>query len=142
MMQRLFSHTADTGTDDPSCDNNDNNDDDEEEPYSEEEPAAANVPPVTAGQGQEQVQQGKCFFVGSECFELYVPDYKTKLEYQWTRMLSMIFGVKQDGRHKARLVAGGHMVNPVGINSRHTVDKGISVRLLDLITHRDNLPIS
>ena len=42
---------------------------------------------------------------------------------------------------KARLVAGGHMVDSMGINSRSTVVKGISVRLLDLISHRDNLPI-
>ncbi len=54
LMQGLFSHTADTGTDNPSCDND--NDNDDEELYVEEEPAAANVPPVAAGQGQEQVQ--------------------------------------------------------------------------------------
>ena len=53
----------------------------------------------------------------------------------------MIFEVKQDGRRKARLVAGGHMVDTMGVNSRSTVVKGISVRLLDLIAHRDNLPI-
>jgi hypothetical protein len=53
----------------------------------------------------------------------------------------MIFEVNQDGRRKARLVAGGHMVDPMGINSRSTVVKGISVRLLDLIAHGDNLPI-
>ena len=35
----------------------------------------------------------------------------------------MIFKVKQDGRHKARLVAGGHMVDPMGVNSRLTVVK-------------------
>jgi hypothetical protein len=62
------------------------------------------------------------------------------LDFQWTK-LTMIFEVKQDGRRKARLVAGGHLVDPKGINSRSTVVKGISVRLLDLIAHRDNLPI-
>ena len=59
MMRRLFSHTADTGTDNPSFDeddDNDDDDDDDEEPYVDEEPAAAYVPPVAAGQGQEQVQ--------------------------------------------------------------------------------------
>jgi hypothetical protein len=56
MMQRLFSHTADTGTDNPSCNNFNKNDDDDEEPYVEEEPAPTNVPPVVADQGQEQVQ--------------------------------------------------------------------------------------
>jgi hypothetical protein len=70
-----------------------------------------------------------------DCFEFHGPAYKPNSE------LSMIFEVKQDGRRKARLVAGGHMVDPMGINSRSTVVKGISVRLLDLIAHRDNLPI-
>lgn len=75
-----------------------------------------------------------------DCFEFHSPDYKPSSEYQWTK-LSMIFEVKQDGRRKARLVAGGHLVDPMGVNSRSTVVKGISVRLLDLIAHRDNLPI-
>ncbi len=74
------------------------------------------------------------------CFEFHQPDYKPSSDYQWTK-LSMIFEVKQDGRRKARLVAGGHMVDPMGVNSRSTVVKGISVRLLDLIAHRDTLPI-
>ena len=75
-----------------------------------------------------------------DCFEFHAPDYKPRSEYQWTK-LNMIFEVKQDGRRKARLVAGGHLVDPKGISSRSTVVKGISVRLLDLIAHRDNLPI-
>jgi hypothetical protein len=33
------------------------------------------------------------------------------------------------------------MVDPMGVNSRSTVVKGISVRLLDLIAHLDKLPI-
>ena len=48
MIQRLFSHTTETGTDDLSGINNNNHDD--------EELVAANVPQVAAGQGQEQVQ--------------------------------------------------------------------------------------
>lgn len=51
----------------------------------------------------------------------------------------MIFEVKQDGRRKARLVAGGHLVELVGMSAKSTVVKGISLRLLDLIAHRDNL---
>ena len=53
----------------------------------------------------------------------------------------MIFKVKQDGSQKARLVVGGHMVDPMGINPRSTVVKGISVHLLDLIAHRDNVGV-
>ena len=55
--------------------------------------------------------------------------------------LTMIYEVKQDGRRKARLVAGGHLVDPWGVNTRSTVVKGVSVRLLDLIAHRDKLKI-
>ena len=51
----------------------------------------------------------------------------------------MIFEVKHDGRHKARLVAGGHMVTLHNMSARSTVVKGISVRILDISAHRDNL---
>ena len=48
--------------------------------------------------------------------------------------------MKQDGRHKGRLVVDGHLVALMeSISSRSTVVKRISVRLLDLIAHRDNL---
>ena len=80
------------------------------------------------------------YLLALDCFSFHSPDYKPSSGYQWTK-LSMIFEVKQDGRRKARLVAGGHMVDPMGINSRSTVVKGISVCLLDLIAHRDNLPV-
>jgi hypothetical protein len=53
----------------------------------------------------------------------------------------MIFEVKQDGQCKARLVVGGHMVEPRGISSQSMVVKGISIQLLDLIAHRDGLKI-
>lgn len=76
-----------------------------------------------------------------QCFEFRAPtNGKPSPDYQFTK-LTMIFDVKQDGRRKARLVAGGHLIDPMGINSRSTVVKGISVRLLDLIAHRDGLSI-
>ena len=66
-----------------------------------------------------------------ECFEFFEPDYKPSSEYQFTK-LTMIFEVKQDGRRKARLVAGGHLLDPRGISSRSTAVKGVSVpRVLD-----------
>jgi hypothetical protein len=74
------------------------------------------------------------------CFDFRAPDYKPSSEYQRCK-LTMVFEVKPDGRRKARLVAGGHMIDPRGISSRSTVVKGISVRLLDLIAHRDGLEI-
>lgn len=72
------------------------------------------------------------------CFEFLSPQDKPSAEYQRTK-LTMIFEVKQDGRRKARLVAGGHLVELQGLNARSTVVKGISLRLLDIIAHRDNL---
>lgn len=74
------------------------------------------------------------------CFEFLSPDDKPSPEYQRTK-LTMIFEVKQDGRRKARLVAGGHLVELHGINAKSTVVKSISLRLLDIIAHRDNLKI-
>jgi Reverse transcriptase (RNA-dependent DNA polymerase) len=53
----------------------------------------------------------------------------------------MIFEVKQDGRRKARLVAGGHPVEPRGMSHMSTAVKGISIRLLLTIAHRDGLSV-
>ena len=47
----------------------------------------------------------------------------------------MVYDVKSDGRFKARLVAGGHKVDSSHLDKRATVVKGVSVRLLDVITH-------
>ena len=74
------------------------------------------------------------------CFDFRSPDDDPGKEFQYVK-LTMIYEVKQDGRRKARLVAGGHLVDPRGVNTRSTVVKGVSVRLLDLIAHRDKLKI-
>ena len=75
------------------------------------------------------------------CFEFHSPDCKPRSGFQMARLLAMIVEVKQDGRRKARLVAGGHMVDPMGVNTRSTIVKDTSVRLLDLISHRDGVQI-
>jgi hypothetical protein len=49
------------------------------------------------------------------CFDFCAPDFKPSSEYQFAK-LTMIFEVKQDGRRKAKLVAGGHMVKLRGIS--------------------------
>ena len=51
----------------------------------------------------------------------------------------MIFEIKHDGRRKARLIAGGHMVTIHNMSARSTVVIGISVRILDIIAYRYNL---
>ena len=74
-----------------------------------------------------------------ECFKFKEPGFEPFNGYQKT-ILRFHFEVKQDGRHKARLFTGGHLVALMdGIKSRSTVVKGISVRLLDSISHRDSL---
>ena len=75
-----------------------------------------------------------------DCFTFHGPDYKPGPEYQFAP-LRMIFEVKQDGRKKARLTIGGHVVDAAGISTRSTVVKTISVRLIDLICHRDGLTL-
>ena len=75
-----------------------------------------------------------------KCFTFHSADYKPSADFNFAP-LRMLFEVKHDGRRKARLVAGGHVIQDPGISARSTVVKGISVRLLDVIAHRDNLKI-
>ena len=49
--------------------------------------------------------------------------------------------VKQDLRHKFRLVAGGHLINSLDCDIYSTTVKSISVKLLQLIAHKANLEI-
>ena len=66
------------------------------------------------------------------------PNYKPTDDYQYAP-LNLIFEVKPDLTRKARLVIMGNVVDPRGLATRATVVKGISVRLLSLIAHRDGL---
>ena len=51
----------------------------------------------------------------------------------------MVYEIKQDLRQKACLVVQGCKVDPRGLSTRATVVKGVSVRLLNIISHTDNL---
>ena len=51
----------------------------------------------------------------------------------------MIFDIKQDGRHKSRLVAGGHLLDVLDHNVYSSTVKGISVRILHVIAHKAGL---
>jgi len=72
------------------------------------------------------------------CFEFKSPEYKPGPDYQFAP-LRMIFEAKPCGRKKARLVAGGHLVDSSGISTRSTVVSAYSSRLMDIIAHRDGL---
>jgi hypothetical protein len=78
--------------------------------------------------------------ISMECFEFHEKGYNPGNEYQWTT-LTMIFDVKQDLRRKARLVAGGHLVDSLDNNVYSSTVKGISVRMLYVIAHKRNLKL-
>jgi hypothetical protein len=73
-----------------------------------------------------------------ECFAFRDPDYNCGEEYQQTT-LTLIFGVKQDLRHKARLVARGHPVDTRDPDVYSSMVNGLSVKLLHVIAHKANM---
>ena len=75
-----------------------------------------------------------------ECFDVQEEGYRPPEDYQYVRM-HLVYAVKVDLRKKARLVCDGSRVDPRGLNTRATVVKGISVRLLDLIANHWNKKI-
>ena len=75
-----------------------------------------------------------------ECFEFQPKDYSPAKEYQKTTLM-MIMNVKQDLKHKCRLVAGGHLIDALNHDIYSTTVKSISVKLLQVIAHKANLEI-
>jgi hypothetical protein len=69
--------------------------------------------------------------------------YKVKRLSSWEQnqktTLTIIYEVKQDLRRKARLVAGGHLVDPSDHSIYSSTIKGISVKLLHVISHKADL---
>lgn len=76
--------------------------------------------------------------VDLDCFEFREKGYIPDDSYQKTR-LHLVFEVKQDLRRKARLVAGGHLVDALDNQTYSSVVKGISVRLLQVIAHKNGM---
>ena len=64
---------------------------------------------------QEAIKREISSLVGMEYFEFKKPDFNPGVGYQWTT-LTVIFDVKQDLWRKARLVAGGHLVDALDNN--------------------------
>jgi Reverse transcriptase (RNA-dependent DNA polymerase) len=73
-----------------------------------------------------------------DCFEFKPKTFTCGADYQKTT-LHMIFDVKHDLRRKARLVAGGHLVDAFDIDIYSSTVKSISVKLLHVIAHKMNL---
>ena len=87
---------------------------------------------------QAAVEKEMGALIMHNCFDFKPPTFKPGSDYQYAP-LNMIFEVKNDLRRKARLVVLGYKVDPRGLSTRATVVKGISVRLLSVIAHRDGL---
>ena len=87
---------------------------------------------------QDAVEKEISALIHHGCFRFEKPGYKLPDEYQYAP-LHLVFEVKQDLRRKMRLVILGNKVDSCGLSTRATVVKGISVRLLSIIAHRDNL---
>ena len=74
-----------------------------------------------------------------KCFEFKEKGFIPDSPYQKTN-LRIIFDVKADTlRRKARLVAGGHLIDPLDHQVYSSTVKGISVRILHVIAHSQNL---
>ena len=75
-----------------------------------------------------------------ERFELQPKDYSPTKEYQKTTIM-IIMKVKQDLRHKFRLVAGGNLIDTLDHDIYSTTVNSISVTLVQVIAHKANLEI-
>lgn len=87
---------------------------------------------------QTAVQVELAALIYHDCFKFKSRKYKYSKEYQFAS-LRFMFEMKQDLRRRARLVIQGFKVDPRDLETRSIVVKGISVRLLDVITHQDKL---
>jgi hypothetical protein len=78
-----------------------------------------------------------------ETFKLMPSETKVSMRQKGYQMLPLrcIFDSKQDGRCKARIVIGGHLVDSSGYDTYVGNMKSISARLLMLITTANNLQV-
>jgi hypothetical protein len=76
-----------------------------------------------------------------ECFDIKSIGYFPGGDYQGIT-LTIIYDVKQDLRQKARLVAGGHLIDPLDHSVYSSTVKGISVKLLYAIAQKADLHVA
>ena len=89
---------------------------------------------------KEAVAKEVAALLNLQCFDIQSPDFKPANKYQYVHM-HWVYAVKSDLTYKARLVCDGSRVDPKGLNTRATVVKTISVRLLDIIANAWNKEI-
>ena len=73
-----------------------------------------------------------------EYFEFQPKNYSPAKEYQKTTLM-ITMKVKQDLRHKCRLVVGGHLIDALDYDIYSTTVKSISVKILQVIAHKSSL---
>ena len=87
---------------------------------------------------QEAIDKEMGALIKMECFQFKHAGFNPGDGWQKTT-LHIIFDVKQDLRRKARLVAGGHLLDLLDTPTYSSNVKGISVRILHVIAHKANL---
>ncbi len=89
---------------------------------------------------EEAIKKEVGTLVEMDCFEFKPSAYEDDLDDDFQRTtLNIIFDVKQDLRRKARMVAGGHLVEASEHDIYSSTVKGISVKLLHVIAHKQGL---
>ena len=73
-------------------------------------------------------------------FKFRKAGYKPGSQWQKTTV-HIVFDVKHDLRRKARAVAGGHLVDAAGIDVYSSTVKGISVKIVQVISHKMGLKL-
>ena len=89
---------------------------------------------------EEAIKKEISALVELECFDFKKAGFNPGPNYQYAP-LRMIFAVKQDLRRKARLVIGGHLVDVLDNNLYSSTVKGISVKILHVIAHQQQLKL-
>ena len=89
---------------------------------------------------QMAVQEKIAALIFHDCFTFKPKGFKLSNSYQFAPLV-LNFELKQDLRCKARLVIQGFRVNPKDLSTQSTVVQGISVRLIGIIAHRDDLQL-
>jgi hypothetical protein len=86
---------------------------------------------------QDAIEKEMSQLIRLKRFDFKPTNHNPGDDYQKPK-LRLIFGVKQDLRRKARLVAGGHLVDVLDNHSYSSTVKGVSVKLLHAVAHQQD----
>ena len=91
-------------------------------------------------QWQDTAAKDVAELIHHKCFDLKSPNFKPSKQYQYYR-LHIVYNLKPNLTHKARLVCDGSRVDPRGLSTLSTVVKGVSILLLYIIADSQNLEV-